>query len=69
MDKNLSIKLNGSRCIVGTLRGYDMFLNLTLENTVLIIAAGKNLPNNKVQLGSSVIRGNTILSIEVLDKI
>ncbi|GMM38311.1 mRNA splicing protein [Saccharomycopsis crataegensis] len=65
MDKSLSIQLNANRKITGTLRGYDVFLNLTLENTIHIDPA----TGDKVQIGTSVVRGNSIQSIEVLDKI
>lgn len=64
MDKSLSIQLNASRKIIGTLRGYDIFLNLTLDDTIQIDKNG-----DKIQVGSAVVRGNSIQSIEVLDKI
>ena len=32
MEKNVSVKLNGNRVIKGTLRGYDQFMNLVLDN-------------------------------------
>lgn len=64
MDKSLSIQLNASRKIIGTLRGYDIFLNLTLDDTIQIDKTG-----DKIQVGSAVVRGNSIQSIEVLDKI
>lgn len=35
MDKTLVIKLNGNRKIKGTLRGYDVFMNLSLEDAYL----------------------------------
>ncbi|XP_024190139.1 probable small nuclear ribonucleoprotein G [Rosa chinensis] len=34
MDKKLQIKLNANRMIVGTLRGFDQFMNLVVDNTV-----------------------------------
>lgn len=64
MDKSVSIQLNAARKLEGTLRGYDVFLNLTLDDTVHIDKDGERL-----QIGTSVVRGNTIQSIEVLDKI
>merc|ERR1711998_336906 len=33
MDKKLAIKLNGNRHVTGTLRGFDQFLNIVLDNT------------------------------------
>ncbi|PPS10964.1 hypothetical protein GOBAR_AA09672 [Gossypium barbadense] len=34
MDKKLQIKLNANRLVVGTLRGFDQFMNLVVDNTV-----------------------------------
>ncbi|CAH8356755.1 unnamed protein product [Eruca vesicaria subsp. sativa] len=35
MDKKLQIKLNANRMVVGTLRGFDQFMNLVVDNTVI----------------------------------
>ncbi|KAG4204818.1 hypothetical protein ERO13_A04G061800v2 [Gossypium hirsutum] len=37
MDKQLQIKLNANRMVVGTLRGFDQFMNLVVDNTVEVI--------------------------------
>ncbi|XP_039039773.1 probable small nuclear ribonucleoprotein G [Hibiscus syriacus] len=34
MDKQLQIKLNANRMVVGTLCGFDQFMNLVVDNTV-----------------------------------
>ncbi|KAK3229578.1 hypothetical protein Dsin_001459 [Dipteronia sinensis] len=34
MDKKLQIKLNANRMVVGTLFGFDQFMNLVVDNTV-----------------------------------
>ncbi|RLV95781.1 Small nuclear ribonucleoprotein G [Spathaspora sp. JA1] len=34
LDKKLSIQLNGSRKVIGVLRGYDVFLNITLADAL-----------------------------------
>ncbi|KAK3183507.1 hypothetical protein Dsin_030793 [Dipteronia sinensis] len=34
MDWKLQIKLNANRIVVGTLRGFDQFMNLVADNTV-----------------------------------
>lgn len=31
---NISVKLNANRMVVGTLRGFDQFMNLVVDNTV-----------------------------------
>lgn len=61
MDKKVLVHLNGARSVTGQLKGYDLFLNIVLENTVD--------HKEQIELGSSVIRGNSILSIECLENI
>lgn len=31
---HLAVKLNANRLVVGTLRGFDQFMNLVVDNTV-----------------------------------
>lgn len=59
-DKKLSISLNGNRKVVGTLRGYDAFLNIVLEDTET---------ETGQYLGQIVIRGNSIVQLEGLERI
>jgi len=63
MDKFLSIKLNANRFVQGTLRGFDQFMNLVLEDTVEVVSAKEKNP-----LGMVVIRGNSVVMIECLEK-
>ncbi|KAH9840492.1 Small nuclear ribonucleoprotein G [Teratosphaeria destructans] len=64
LDKRVEVQLNGSRKVMGTLRGYDVFLNLVLDE------ATESKPNNeKVRLGMCVIRGNSVVMMEALDRI
>nr|GMD86187.1 probable small nuclear ribonucleoprotein G [Ipomoea batatas] len=42
MDKKLQIKLNANRMVVGTLRGFDQFMNLVIDNTVEVNGNEKN---------------------------
>jgi small nuclear ribonucleoprotein G len=59
-DKRLKISLNGNRRIIGTLRGYDAFLNVVLEET----------ENEAGQyLGQVVVRGNSIVQLEGLERV
>jgi len=53
--------LNGNRKVVGTLRGYDAFLNVVLEETLD--------ENNDTSIGTIVIRGNSIIQFESLERI
>ena len=64
MDKRLAIKLNGNRTINGTLRGFDQFMNLVLDETVEQVSA-----TEQNSIGMVVIRGNSIVMIEALEKV
>lgn len=64
MEKRLDIRLNGNRHVVGVLRGYDNFMNIVLDNTVEVVN-----PTEKNELGMVVIRGNSILTWECLDRV
>jgi small nuclear ribonucleoprotein G len=52
--------LNGKRKLVGTLRGYDAFLNVVLEDA-------EN--DGGAYLGQVVIRGNSIVQFEALERV
>lgn len=41
MEKRLSLQLNGSRKVVGILRGYDPFMNVVLDDTIEEVSAGE----------------------------
>eukprot|EP00977_Amphora_coffeiformis_P005141 scaffold1087_cov154-Amphora_coffeaeformis.AAC.3 len=59
-DKRLKVSLNGNRTLVGTLRGYDAFLNVVLED----------VEQQEGQfLGQVVIRGNSIVQFEGLERV
>ncbi|CAE8715527.1 unnamed protein product, partial [Polarella glacialis] len=50
--------------VVGVLRGYDQFMNIVLDNTVEIVS-----PTEKNEIGMVVIRGNSIMMWECLDRV
>ncbi|EDO15341.1 hypothetical protein Kpol_1011p12 [Vanderwaltozyma polyspora DSM 70294] len=65
MEKKVLLQLNGSRKVAGILRGYDIFLNVVIDDAIEISKDGTNIP-----LGSqTVIRGNSVVSLEALDSI
>ncbi len=64
MEKKLNIRLNANRTVRGVLRGYDEFMNLVLDNTEEIVSEGE-----VNELGMVVIRGNSIVEIESLDRL
>uniref|UniRef100_A0A182S7C0 Small nuclear ribonucleoprotein G n=1 Tax=Anopheles maculatus TaxID=74869 RepID=A0A182S7C0_9DIPT len=64
MDKRLSLKLNGGRVVSGILRGFDPFMNVVLDES---IEECKDATRNNI--GMVVIRGNSIIMVEALDRI
>ena len=63
MDKKLQIKLNANRLVIGTLRGFDQFMNLVVDNTVEVNG------NEKTDIGMVVIRGNSVVTVEALEPV
>ncbi|CAM0906704.1 unnamed protein product [Alopecurus aequalis] len=63
MDKKLQIKLNANRVVIGTLRGFDQFMNLVVDNTVEVNG------DEKSDIGMVVLRGNSVVMIEALEPI
>lgn len=59
-DKRLKITLNGNRKLIGTLRGYDAFLNVVLEEVD---------QDQGGYLGQVVVRGNSIIQFEALERV
>ena len=49
---------------MGTLRGYDAFLNIVLEN-----ATSESSGESGDNMGTVVIRGNSIIQFESVDRI
>jgi len=64
MDKNMIVKLNGNRKVTGILRGYDQFMNLVIDNTVEEVSK-----TEKNEIGMVVIRGNSVVMMEPLEKV
>lgn len=64
MDKRLFVNLQGGRKVSGTLRGYDLFLNLVLDE-----AQEETIPAQRHPIGTVVIRGNSVTSMETLEAI
>ncbi|RZC65980.1 hypothetical protein C5167_009660 [Papaver somniferum] len=58
-----AVKLNANRVVVGTLRGFDQFMNLVVDNTVEMNG------NDKNDIGMVVIRGNSVVMIEALEPV
>ena len=81
IDRKIQINLNGNRKLIGWLKGYDPFMNIVLENTIDISKSAANSPNEEQKtnkdeiqqdnkmLGTVMIRGNSIVYWECLEKI
>merc|ERR1711915_214618 len=64
MDKKLSLKLNGGRHVQGILRGFDPFMNLVVDDSVEMGPGGQ-----QNTIGMVVIRGNSIIMVEALERV
>ncbi|PHH76723.1 hypothetical protein CDD82_3875 [Ophiocordyceps australis] len=64
LEKKICIQLNGKRKVTGVLRGYDVFLNIVLDDAL------EELPGDaRHKLGMVVIRGNSVVMVEAMDRI
>ena len=59
-----AVKLNANRNVIGVLRGFDPFMNLVLDQAVEEVS-----DKERHGIGSVVIRGNSIIMIEALERI
>ncbi|KAJ3438969.1 small nuclear ribonucleoprotein g [Anaeramoeba flamelloides] len=59
MDKRIRIKLNANRFVIGTLRGNDQFMNISLSDAVEVVKIGETTENKPI--GKIVIRGNSFI--------
>ncbi|XP_064602982.1 small nuclear ribonucleoprotein G-like [Liolophura sinensis] len=64
MDKRLNLKLNGGRQVCGVLRGFDPFMNLVMDECMEETKQGE-----KHSIGMVVVRGNSIVLLESLDRV
>ncbi|WWC59795.1 uncharacterized protein I303_102357 [Kwoniella dejecticola CBS 10117] len=62
MDRRCYLNLQGGRQVSGVLRGFDMFLNLVVDQAHEELGGGQRKP-----CGMIVIRGNSVSSMELLD--
>ena len=71
MGKRLSVKLNGSRRVVGRLSGFDVFMNLVLEEASEVRGGGGGggggSGGEEVPMGILIVRGNSVVQMECLE--
>jgi len=61
LDKTVQLQLNKGRKVYGTLRGYDQFMNLVIGD-----AMEESSGQQRSNIGMVVIRGNSILQLELM---
>ncbi|KAF2118350.1 hypothetical protein BDV96DRAFT_462177, partial [Lophiotrema nucula] len=64
LEKRILVQLNGGRKVMGILRGYDVYLNVVLDEALEEKPGGE-----KNRIGMVVIRGNAVVMLEALDRI
>ena len=71
MGKRLSVKLNGSRRVVGRLSGFAVFMHLVLEEASEVRggagAGGAGGAAEEVPMGILIVRGNSVVQMECLE--
>lgn len=58
------MRLNGQRVVTGILRGFDPFMNLVVDEAVEVTKKDEKTP-----IGMVVIRGNSVVLLESLERI
>ncbi|KAJ9105075.1 hypothetical protein QFC19_003707 [Naganishia cerealis] len=59
MDRRVYVHIQANRAMSGVLRGYDMFLNLVLEQSFEELGAGERKPCGTSPMNDSVSRSGT----------
>ncbi|WFD40510.1 uncharacterized protein MJAP1_003496 [Malassezia japonica] len=71
LERRVSVNIQGGRKIQGTLRGYDLFLNLVIDDAVehVLVDNNQNAWEEGPRCGTVVVRGNSVTSLEGLEAI
>ncbi|MCJ1366233.1 Sm-like protein lsm7 [Acarospora aff. strigata] len=69
MDKEINVKFNGGREIVGTLKGYDQLMNLVLDDVKETLKGRTDDEGNESSrsLGLIVARGTLLVLVSPVD--
>ncbi len=63
------MKLNGGRKVSGIMIGFDHFMNIVLDRFYIYERAIEHTDRQDKDIGKAMIRGNSILMWECMDKI
>ncbi|KAJ9667154.1 U6 snRNP-associated protein Lsm7 [Coniosporium apollinis] len=66
VDKQITVKFNGGREVVGTLKGYDQLMNLVLDDVKEVMRDDEGNESSR-PLGLIVARGTLLVLISPLD--
>ncbi|KAL9062925.1 MAG: hypothetical protein Q9157_008533 [Trypethelium eluteriae] len=66
LDKQITVKFNGGREVVGTLKGYDQLMNLVLDDVNELLKDDEGNESTR-PLGLIVARGTLLVLITPLD--
>lgn len=66
MDKEITVKFNGGREVVGTLKGYDQLMNLVLDDVKEVMRDDEGNESSR-PLGLIVARGTLLVLISPVD--
>ncbi|KZF19691.1 U6 snRNA-associated Sm-like protein LSm7 [Xylona heveae TC161] len=66
MDKEINVKFNGGREVVGTLKGYDQLMNLVLDDVKELMRDDEGNESSR-PLGLIVARGTLLVLISPVD--
>ena len=58
------VKMNGNRKVSGVLRGFDQYMNLVLDEAVEEVST-----TERTEIGMIVLRGNSVVIIEPLERV
>ncbi|MCJ1369208.1 Sm-like protein lsm7 [Loxospora ochrophaea] len=66
MDKEINVKFNGGREVIGTLKGYDQLMNLVLDDVKELLRDDEGNESSR-SLGLIVARGTLLVLISPVD--
>ncbi|KAL6941879.1 hypothetical protein ACO0QE_003040 [Hanseniaspora vineae] len=71
IGRKIMLNINGNRKVIGILKGYDIYMNVVVQNALEVISNDTNSGvQNTVKMGKeTIIRGNSIISLEALENI